>query len=215
VVHAAASVTVSFVYEQPNRSSALWVWLGAAVLVIALTTVGVVTVLVRDRPARTSTAPLTSTSLVPTGEPVGSPTPSSSSLHDPCVIGSWTETSNQTDDVLFGTNVFLTSSGATQEFRADGTGITRYPNIVRRGSARGSAYEIIHNGTISFNWQTSTAMILYSNVRGNGTTVWKINGKTVDSRSFVPALTPDKYTCTGDSMRQFGDDYAIELTRNR
>jgi hypothetical protein len=202
------------VYEQPNRSSALWVWLGAALLVIALTTVGVVTVLVRDRPARTTTAPLTSTSLVPTGEPTRSAS-ASSSLQDPCVVGTWTESSNQSNADLFGTAVVITGSGAAQEFRADGTGIVRYANTVKRGAAGGHNYEVIHNGTIEFNWQTSNGMILYSGVRGSGTTTWKVDGANRDSQSFQAQFTPDRYTCTGDSMRQFGEDYSIELTRNR
>jgi hypothetical protein len=193
------------VYEQ----SKLWGWVGAAVLVVALAVVGIVTVLVRDEPKQTTAAPL-----APSSDPAPSATPSEPT-RDPCVVGAWTEKSNRSDVRIYGVAVHLVGSGATHEFRADGTGATRYTNTVKRGQAGGHSYEVIHNGTIEFAWRTSNGAILYSNARASGATTWKVDGAIRESKPFGSDFDEDQYTCSGDSLIQKGSDYTIELTRTR
>jgi hypothetical protein len=199
------------VYEQSKRSTAVWVWVGAGVLVLALAVAGVVTVLVRDKPDQNTAAPLTPITASP---PPTSAAPSQPA-RDACVVGNWTEKSNQSDVRIYGAAVHLVGSGATHEFRADGTGATRYANIVKRGQAGGRTYEVIHNGAIEFTWRTSNGSIIYSGVRANGATTWKVDGGTRESKPFGADFDEDRYTCSGDSLVQKGSDYTIELTRTR
>jgi hypothetical protein len=182
-------------------------WVGAGVLIVALAVAGVVTVLVRDKPPQHAAAPL-----APTGTATASP-PTSQPPRDACVVGNWTEKSNQSDVRIFGAAVHLVGSGATHEFRPDGTGATQYTNTVKRGEAGGRRYEVIHNGTIEFTWRTSNGSILYSEVRANGVTTWRVDGATRESKPFGSDFDVDRYTCGGDSLVQKGADYTIELTR--
>lgn len=152
----------------------------------------------------------------PTPTPTAAPSPTRSidPLHDECVIGTWRETSHQTDAEINGTKVRLNGAGAIQKFRPDGSLLLDYGRgVSRKGKAGGRNYEVYSKGTITYSWQTDRGQILYSNVKASGQTTWRINGGVTDREPLSGSLDPERYTCSGDSLRQFGPTWSIELVR--
>ena len=159
-----------------------------------------------------------SSSAAPGDTPSGSPTPTPSTsedpLHDSCLIGTWQETSHNTDTTIDGVKMRLRSFGATQHFRADGTLTVNYgdgTNAVAKPV--NTTYEVISSGRLTYNWQTDDGEILYSNPGASGTVIFKKSGKETSRQPLSGSTDPEKYTCEGDSLRQFGPTWTIELRR--
>ncbi|MDQ7909258.1 hypothetical protein RB614_32530 [Phytohabitans sp. ZYX-F-186] len=146
-----------------------------------------------------------------------SPTPSTSEdpLHDSCLIGTWQETSHDTDTTIDGVKMRLHSWGAVQHFRADGTLEVRYGDrgINARAKVNNRTYEVITTGRMTYNWQTNGGQILYSNSKATGTVIWRQSGKETGRAPLSGSIDPERYTCGGDSLRQFGPTWTIELRR--
>lgn len=167
-------------------------------------------------PSATSTTP--SPDAAP-GAPSASPSPEPSTsedpLHDSCVIGTWRETSHDSDTTIGGVRVRLHSSGATQHFKADGTLVVNYGGrgINARGKVNNRTYEVISTGRLTYNWQTNGGQILYSNAKATGTVIWRQSGKETGRTPLSGSLDPERYTCRGNSLREFGPTWTIELER--
>jgi hypothetical protein len=142
---------------------------------------------------------------------------SASSLIDPCVLGTWTETAHQEDVAVekVGT-VKFTGKGAIQHFKPDGVAMLDYGSGVSLvGSSGSTTWEYVYTGTITFHYQTSNGNILYTDTSANGTTTLKVNGKVQSSGPIeAGSLDPERYTCSGNSLREYTAHYSIELTRN-
>jgi hypothetical protein len=165
------------------------------------------------RPTPTPTAD-TSASDRPTAEPSEQPSVAADPLHDPCVIGTWTETSHQSDVTVGDHKVRFTGHGAVQRFSPDGTTVLSYGSgVSSTGTDRGTRYEFVYVGSLTFNFQTSGGTLLYSNARANGTSTLKVNGSVQRRQALVGSLEPERYTCSGDSLREFAPAYTVELTR--
>jgi hypothetical protein len=135
-------------------------------------------------------------------------------LQDQCLIGTWTETSHEQDGTIDGDTVRYTGKGAVQIFRADGTSILDFHGgVTYTAMHSGDKWEMVDVGTIIFHWQTSGGMALYSNAQGHGTQTLKQNGTVNRTDPLKGSLPSERYTCAGDSLRQFGDTYTIELAR--
>ncbi|MEV4410856.1 hypothetical protein [Catellatospora sp. NPDC049609] len=138
-----------------------------------------------------------------------SPSPASPAR---CLVGRWKETSYTGNADIYGANVQLTGSGALFDFRADGT-LVAVHKTTRRGTSSGDRYEVIHNGTITISYEADDKMIHYSNVRATGTTTWKVNGSTRGRQNLSSTLDPERYTCKGDKLRLYGENFAVEADR--
>lgn len=163
------------------------------------------------------TSPSPSSSPSPSGSESPSPEPSTSEdpLHDPCLIGTWRETSHDTDTTIDGVQVRLHSWGAVQHFRANGTLQVRYGDrgVNARGTVNNRTYEVITTGRLDYNWQTDGGQILYSNAKATGTVIWRQSGRETGRGELRGSLDPERYTCSGNSLRQFGPTWTIELQR--
>jgi hypothetical protein len=167
--------------------------------------------------ASTSASPSASTSSAsasPSESPSPSPSTSEDPLHDSCVIGTWRETSHDTDVTVDGVRVRLHSRGTVQHFKADGTlAITHGRGVNAVGKANNRTYERVTSGTMSYNWQTSRGQILYSNATARGTVIWRQSGRETGREPLTGSIDPERYTCQGDSLREFGPTWTIELER--
>jgi hypothetical protein len=182
----------------------------SAVLLVITASIVFITVL-RSGSGRQQVTPGTSA----TGQPGSSP--SASSLIDSCVVGAWTETSHQEDVAVEGVGtVRFTGKGAVQRFGPDGVAVLDYGSGVKLiGSSGSTTWEYTYTGTVNFHYQTSNGNILYSDTSANGRTTLRVNGKVQsDGPIEAGSLDPERYTCSGDSLREFTGHYSIELSRN-
>jgi hypothetical protein len=128
---------------------------------------------------------------------------------DPCVLGTWTERSNAFHDV-----VWWHGSGAVQRFNADGTGHIDYGKAtVHRADIVGPTWRIVRSGRVTFRYQVRGGLITYTHGRGDGTWTVYREGEVFERRALSGELTTDTYTCAGQTMRQRGESYVIELVR--
>jgi hypothetical protein len=158
--------------------------------------------------------PAPSPSASPSPSPVAAspaPPPSPPSPKS-CLVGRWSEKSYTVYADIYGTKVQLRGAGAVFDFRADGT-VTIVRKVTLKGTADGDRYEVIMNGTHTINYQVDDKEISYFSPQSTGTITWKINGRTRDTEKLIWITTPDRYTCQGDDLRLYGEDYATELTR--
>ncbi|MGN9909452.1 hypothetical protein ACTMTJ_18070 [Phytohabitans sp. LJ34] len=170
---------------------------------------------VASSPSAASPAP---SDAPPSGSPSPSPSPEPSTsedpLHDSCLIGTWQETSHDSDTTIDGVKMRLHSWGATQHFKANGTLTVDYGDGNNaRAKVNNRTYEMILSGILTYNWQTNQGQILYSNAKGLGTVVYKQSGRETGRSSLSGSIDPERYTCSGDSLRQFGPTWTIELRR--
>jgi hypothetical protein len=160
-----------------------------------------------------ATAPETvaTPSVSPSPSAVPSPSPLSPAA---CLIGDWIEKTGTTSAKIFGVTVQLTGGGATHRFTGAGETVLNVSNVVLSGNANGDHYEVIHDGSITMNYQATETTIYYSNPRAVGATSWKINGRTRESEPIRASLKPETYICKGDDLRLYTDGGgAAELTR--
>ncbi len=137
---------------------------------------------------------------------------------DSCVVGTWRETSNISQDTDGNS---WTSSGTVQKFRADGTGVYDYGSgITSTGRYNGAAAQDIYTGSLTYRYHNVNGVTKYSEIAANGSHTVTLNGvtKSPEPLSSAPWLD-EKYTCAGDSMTQTNvdsanvDSYTIELKR--
>ncbi|BCB78703.1 hypothetical protein GCM10022251_76690 [Phytohabitans flavus] len=164
--------------------------------------------------SQSSPAPSAS-SAAPQESPSPEPSTSEDPRHDSCLIGTWRETSHETDTTIDGVRVRLRSSGAVQHFRADGTLQVRYGDrgINARAKVNNRTYEVITTGRMDYNWQTGGGQILYSNARATGTVIWRQSGRETGRTQLSGSVDPERYTCDGNSLLQIGPTWTIELQR--
>jgi hypothetical protein len=158
-------------------------------------------------------APTPETVAAPSVSPSASPSPSPSPPSPAaCLVGDWVMKTSTNNTQLFGVNVQLTGSGWTSRYSATEI-VVNLNNVVMSGQANGDSYEVIHNGTITLNYQATENTIYYSNPRVVGSTTWKVNGRTRDSEPLRASLKSETYMCAGDQLRVYTDVGAAELTR--
>jgi Zn-dependent protease with chaperone function len=153
--------------------------------------------------APTSTAEVTtipSTSAAPVPAPVAAG-------DDACVVGAWTETSNEHRLTLpSGTTVVLAGRGMIRRLRADGTGTDEYApgyvltGVVPTGPLKGQRFDVAITGTATFTYRTAGGTMQFSNVTATGTQTTRLNGKVLDNSAFSYTSDPERYTCQGDAM---------------
>jgi hypothetical protein len=161
-----------------------------------------------------SAAPSAEASQTPSASPSPEPSTSEDPLHDSCLIGTWQETSHDSDTTIEGVRMRLHSWGATQHFKANGRLTVDYGDANNaRAKVVNTTYEVISSGILTYNWQTSQGQILYSNAKGQGTVIYRKSGRETSRVPLSGSIDPERYTCSGDSLREFGPTWTIELRR--
>jgi hypothetical protein len=145
----------------------------------------------------------------PTVEESDSPLPVDP-LHDPCVVGTWRETSHQVDREIGGVKVRLNGAGAVQKFREGGVLIVDYGRGVK---LKGSTYELTIAGRFTYSWRTDRGQILFSNAKGSGTEIWRNGGQIIHRQKVGVTVNPERYTCSGTTLRQVGPTWTIQMAR--
>ena len=198
----------------PPRSSAWPMLLLAASIAGVLLVAGVVTVLTLTRAGGKPTAVAVATSR-PAPSRRASPSASPSLSAEKCVLGTWTETSNQQSRTVNGVQIHMSGAGATQTFRPDGTTVLDYgAGITYTGTLDGDTWTLTDTGQINFRYQISGTTILYTSSTPNGTATWRQNGEVVQSGPITGGSTdPETFTCSGTTMAEVAGTYAIELRR--
>jgi hypothetical protein len=155
------------------------------------------------------------------------PTPSGGASSGPCVVGTWTESTefvrvdkdgNLTDDES-GTKLSRTSGSETRVYNADNTGTISLHGMTLEGDTSSGDhvlffYDETEDGTFHWEWDGST--VTFSDVNLPGTFRVDVNGSTVESDDHVNPLYDNgdaSLSCDDDSMVQSGTGYERDYDR--
>lgn len=217
----AATVTQPAV--QPRRPLLTRVPILVGLLVLAASTpVGILALVDRqpaDAPAAGSGIPsqVVSPAPAPSPAPAAGSTPSATPTSAArCLIGTWRQTSNRATWTVNGRTVPVTSKGTINTFTANGLAVVEYrgAGVTRRGSARGNTYEITTVGIITLNYDASDNNTIYlSQPETTGTITTRVNGKVIERGTMIASVVPERYRCTGDSLRFWNDRWTIDAVR--
>jgi serine/threonine protein kinase len=140
--------------------------------------------------------------------------PSQSSTLDPCVIGTWKGTSEDLINNIDNNPVQFTGPGATEIDLPDGTQEMDYGHsTVYTANVNGNQWTDVFRGTATMHYEDLNGMVLISDVSAHGS--WELleNGSVTNSGPLSIEPTPYRYTCSGDTMREFFTNGSDELTR--
>jgi hypothetical protein len=177
----------------------------AIVVVLAVCMVGSAMAFVSPRRPATPGTDLPTPSVLPTQPNVKS--------GPECLIGDWLETNYVLTTPVDGTEVRFTGKGAVTRFSTDGTVFQLLQNVVYAGSANGSRYEFVVNGSLMLDYEADDTTNRYINPVTLGTSVLKVNGTVVASEELTASLTPETYTCQGTVLRLTGEQSTTEWQR--
>jgi hypothetical protein len=151
------------------------------------------------------------------GQPTGAPTATkAAALVDECVVGTW-RMSHYEEDVPvagFGT-VRFTGEGAEVRLKDDGTGVTDYKDgTTFNATLGGVVYKLVVTGTVSFGYRTNNGAVSFTGVTASGkeTLTRSDTGQQV-SQDLTGNSDPASYTCSGDSLTEFTNQYRAEMRR--
>ncbi|GHJ45956.1 hypothetical protein Cs7R123_32980 [Catellatospora sp. TT07R-123] len=161
---------------------------------------------------RNGSAPSPSAAAAPASPLPSVAPPAPSRAPQDCLVGDWLETSYTSNVEFYDGTVQLTGKGVRFSYGADGV-LRMVYNTTRKGTRSGDRYEVIHKGNVVMNYVADEKTINYSSPQTTGTTTLKINGSTNNSQKLTMSVNPDSYSCKGDELRLFGEDYAMEATR--
>jgi hypothetical protein len=150
------------------------------------------------------------------GQPTGPSATKAAALVDECVVGTW-RMSHYEEDVPvagFGT-VKFTGEGAEVRLKDDGTGVTDYKDgTTFNATLSGVVYKLVVTGTVSFGYRTNNGAVSFTGVTASGkeTLTRTDNGQQV-SQDLTGNSDPASYTCSGDSLTEFTNQYRAEMRR--
>jgi hypothetical protein len=146
----------------------------------------------------------------------GGPAPGAKALVDRCVVGTWRTDRYQEDVPVAGVgSVRFTGQGAQVRLAADGTGVTDYGSgTTYTATINGVGYRLAVSGTVRFGYRTDNGTVSFTGVTANGT---EILTRTDTGQQVTDALSgssdPARYTCAGDQLVEFTNQYRAELHR--
>jgi hypothetical protein len=151
------------------------------------------------------------------GQRPGTPTATkAAALVDECVVGTW-RMSHYEENVPvagFGT-VKFTGAGAEVRLKDDGTGVTDYKDgTTFTATLGGVVYKLVVTGTVNFRYRTSNGAVSFTGVTASGkeTLTNTDTGQQV-SQDLTGDSDPASYTCSGDSLTEFTNQYRAEMRR--
>ncbi len=152
-----------------------------------------------------------------TGQPTGAPSATkAAALVDECVVGTW-RMSHYEEDVPvagFGTAKF-TGEGAEVRLKDDGTGVTDYKDgTTFTATLGGVVYKLVVTGTVSFGYRTNNGAVSFTGVTASGDeTLTRTDTGQQVSQKLTGNSDPASYTCSGDSLTEFTNQYRAEMRR--
>ena len=150
-------------------------------------------------------------SLAPSPATSPQPTPRS------CLIGTWIATSDQLVNFISTEPVQFTAAGVIQTFAADGRATENWgKGTVYKGSFQGVPWTEIIHGVITMHYEVRGGSLLLSDaVTHHGG--WSLYDAGVLNNSGPLSLEPgpERFTCSGRSLKQFVRNGSSELTRRR
>jgi hypothetical protein len=150
------------------------------------------------------------------------PTASSSSSGKPnpaidnCVVGTWKMNAYSEDVPVDGVGtVKFTGQGAQVRLRADGTGVTDYGSgTTFTGTISGVTYKLVVSGTVKFDYKAKDGTVSFSNLSASGKeTVTRSGTDQQFTQDLTGSSDPANYTCAGDTMVEYTDQYRAEMGR--
>ena len=151
--------------------------------------------------------PLPAAPATPTGAPTGA---------DACVVGTWTERSRLIDRATnnFGTLRFA-SHGLRQSFSVGGVLTLDYGAgyTERATTPSGQVVEYRVSGQITYRYAIGDGLITYRAPTATGSVSLLVDARVVATGPLVGDTAPDHFRCSGDSLVEYGDTYAIDLVR--
>jgi hypothetical protein len=150
------------------------------------------------------------------GQTTAPPGTNTGSSVDGCVVGTW-RMSHYEEDVPVAAvgSVKFTGQGAEVRLRADGTGVTDYKNgTTYTATVNGVVYNLVVSGTVSFGYRTQSGTVSFSGVTAAGkeTITRTDNGQQV-TQDLSGSSDPATYTCAGDTLTEFTNQYRAEMSR--
>jgi hypothetical protein len=177
------------------------------ILVAAIVVVAVVRASGRNNPTTGGTA----------GRSTGAPTATKAvALVDECVVGTWRMSHYEEDVPVTGFgNVKFTGEGAEVRLRDDGTGVTDYKDGTTFDATVGSVvYKLVVTGTVSFGYRTNNGAVSFTDVTASGKeTLTRTDTGQQVSQDLTGNSDPASYTCSGDSLTEFTNQYRAEMQR--
>ena len=145
----------------------------------------------------------------------GAAGPSASAVIDPCLVGTWTSTSDeQTIPVAGYGPVTVTGSGAVVRINADGSDVQDYgSSSAYRAQPGGQRLEITVTGTVRGTIRTSGNKITFEGMSASGTVTAAVDGRVVTSVPLTPGTDPVTYSCVGDTLTEHGQQFDVTLRR--
>jgi hypothetical protein len=136
--------------------------------------------------------------------PPASPGPSLAPGVDPCVVGTWTGTADDTQITINGQPVQAAGTGPTEIDLPDGTQEEEYGSrTVFTVTFGGNAWTEIIAGSATAHYEDIGGVVYLSDISDHGT--WELleNGAYSNGGALMTAPQPYRYTCTGNEMREF------------
>jgi hypothetical protein len=112
--------------------------------------------------------------------------------------------------------VQFTSRGPTEIDRPDGTLVMNYGNgTVYSATINGNHWTDVFLGSATMHYEDQNGTVLISDISPHGS--WELleNGSRNNGGPLSIDSTPYRYTCSGNTMREFFTNGSLELRRNR
>jgi hypothetical protein len=134
-----------------------------------------------------------------------SASPSPSSTLDSCLFGTWKQTVEDLPATINGNPVmYVGGPGATQTFRPDGLNIIDFGNGTDYTvSVNGETWTQVTKGSASMHYETRDGVLLSSGASAHGTLTVLENGAYNTSSPLTMNTQPDRYTCSGNSLKLY------------
>jgi hypothetical protein len=143
----------------------------------------------------------------------GAASASPSSALDSCLFGTWTGTTVDVINHINNEPAEFTGPGPTETYRPDGTFTEVYASELT-ATINGVQWTETVDGRGSGHYQTENGEELDSGVSVHGTMTLLESGSYNNSSQFSLLPGPERYECSGDSLRQYPPNGSIELTRS-
>lgn len=136
---------------------------------------------------------------------------------DPCLLGTWRITRNQSYGLIDSTRVLYTGgAGTVITYRADGTSRAEYdrskPRIARY---RGDTWTYLERGFVTSRYYAADGVITNSDTKVKATGTLRRNGKIDNKRPIEFYPEPDMYRCNGNNLTIYSNqgNFSNELVR--
>jgi serine/threonine protein kinase len=141
------------------------------------------------------------------------PSPSASLSPAACLIGQWIGTSEDLTGTINNNSVTYTGSGPTETYSTDGTSTTTYNGSKFSTTVNGVTWTEILKGGATFHYEIQNGLMLFSDIRNHGTWTLLENGAYNNSGAFTIVATPERFSCSGNTLREYVSNGSVVSRR--